>query len=86
MFRERGGSRAGIRTRVTGAKTPHPGPLDDPATPVELSVEGLEGLKMGLPLGAALGLHLPLNLGLLFSRKAVTPSMTSSVLNSMPKR
>ena len=26
------GSRAGIRTPVTGAKAPHPWPLDDPAT------------------------------------------------------
>jgi hypothetical protein len=27
------GSRAGIRTPVTGAKAPHPWPLDDPALP-----------------------------------------------------
>ena len=32
------GSRAGIRTPVTGAKAPHPWPLDDPATTAMLQL------------------------------------------------
>ncbi len=38
-FRYNAGSRAGIRTPVTGAKAPHPGPLDDPASKMEYFTE-----------------------------------------------